>query len=52
MKPSERQPERGDVYLCVFEPARGSEQGGAATGVMKIQYFRAQFFCLDLFLLF
>ena len=34
MKPSERQPERGEVYLCVFDPSRGSEQGGTRPAVI------------------
>lgn len=34
MKPDEPQPVRGEVYLCVFDPARGSEQGGTRSAVI------------------
>ena len=34
MKTDERQPARGEVYLCSFDPARGSEQGGARPAVI------------------
>ncbi len=34
MKPDERQPARGEVYLCAFDPARGSEQGGTRPAVI------------------
>lgn len=34
MKPGRPQPERGDVYLCEFGPARGSEQAGTRPAVV------------------
>lgn len=34
MKPDEPQPVRGEVYLCAFDPGRGSEQGGARPAVI------------------
>ncbi|MDZ7580626.1 MAG: type II toxin-antitoxin system PemK/MazF family toxin [Deltaproteobacteria bacterium] len=34
MKTDERQPVRGEVYLCAFDPARGSEQGGTRPAVI------------------
>ena len=34
MKPHEDQPLRGEVYLCTFDPARGSEQGETRPAVV------------------
>jgi mRNA interferase MazF len=34
MKTDERQPVRGEVYLCAFDPSRGSEQGGTRPAVI------------------
>lgn len=34
MKADERQPVRGDVYLCAFDPAHGSEQEGTRPAVI------------------
>jgi mRNA-degrading endonuclease toxin of MazEF toxin-antitoxin module len=33
MKINKKQPVRGDVYLCQFDPARGSEQAGVQPAV-------------------
>ena len=34
MKTHERQPVRGEVYLCAFDPARGSGQAGTRPAVV------------------
>jgi mRNA interferase MazF len=34
MKPKQKQPVRGEVYLCHFDPARGSEQAGTRPAVI------------------
>ena len=34
MKTDERQPARGEVYLCSFDPASGSEHGGTRPAVI------------------
>ncbi len=34
MKAKQKQPVRGEVYLCQFDPARGSEQAGTRPAVI------------------
>ena len=34
MKIKQKQPVRGEVYLCQFNPARGSEQAGTRPAVI------------------
>jgi mRNA interferase MazF len=34
MKSKQKQPVRGEVYLCQFDPARGSEQAGTRPAVI------------------
>ncbi|OQY41552.1 MAG: hypothetical protein B6240_15060 [Desulfobacteraceae bacterium 4572_87] len=34
MKVKQKQPVRGEVYLCQFDPARGSEQAGTRPAVI------------------